>query len=156
MQRRTGSGDAENLRVARARGKLLIFWERRKRSRCPTHGGGIRGAISARTTELPAIALTTAGNDFGFEQIFARQVKAVVVLSGGVEPKSLPSGFAVSDAAIFSFREFALGRWRFFLQRCRFYWHSFPEMSGKLRFVDLIRVLDRRRQRRRRNARRDA
>jgi glycosyltransferase involved in cell wall biosynthesis len=45
---------------------------------------------------------------------------------------------------ILAFREFAVsppGRWRFFLQRCRFYWHSFPEMSWKLRFVDLIRVL---------------
>jgi glycosyltransferase involved in cell wall biosynthesis len=45
---------------------------------------------------------------------------------------------------ILVFREFAVfppGRWRFFLQRCRFYWNSFPEMSWKLRLVNLMRVL---------------
>jgi D-sedoheptulose 7-phosphate isomerase len=49
------------------------------------HGDGVRRAIHEESRALPAVALTTdtslltaVGNDFGFDDIFARQVDALV------------------------------------------------------------------------------
>ena len=45
---------------------------------------------------------------------------------------------------VLGFQEFSVrppGRWRFFLQRCRFYRQIFPEMTWRAKLVNLLKVI---------------
>jgi len=59
-------------------------------------------------------------------------------------PQDVLRRFFENAGYILTFMEFAVfppGRWRFFLQRYRFYRYSFREMDWKLRLVNLMKVL---------------
>jgi hypothetical protein len=59
-------------------------------------------------------------------------------------PRKAVRRFFENLGCALTFMEFAVfppGRWRFFLQKCRFYRYSFREMNWKSRFVNLMKVL---------------
>ena len=83
--RAAGGADRGALRRGAAgRRHAVLLRQRRQRGRRAAPGHRVRGALRRHRRPLAAVALTTdtslltaAGNDLGFEQIFARQVEAL-------------------------------------------------------------------------------